>query len=260
MGFVVVRGTQEKVRVGKIVAAGQNYADHTKEMGSSPVKDPILFLKPSTAIIHEGEPIVFPRRGELLHHEVELGVVIGKEKRGPDDAFSDAFNFINENWSVGLTLSFPISNILTRAGYISAKLELEQSLLQLQDLEKQVVLEVRDAVRDIESLAKRYEALQAARRHAEMTLEAEEKKMSVGLSTNYFVLQFQEQLADITSQEIRALIDYNLALARFEKVAALVQTGGHGVEHLVGIAARIQAGLNKLCDIVCIAITDGFCN
>ena len=79
VGFVVVRGTQEKVRVGKIVAAGQNYADHTKEMGSSPVKDPILFLKPSTAIIHEGEPIVFPRRGELLHHEVELGVVIGKD-------------------------------------------------------------------------------------------------------------------------------------------------------------------------------------
>lgn len=79
MGFVVVRDTQERIEVGKIVAVGQNYADHIKEMGASPVKEPILFLKPSTAIIHQGRPIVFPRRGEALHHEVELGVVIGKE-------------------------------------------------------------------------------------------------------------------------------------------------------------------------------------
>jgi outer membrane protein TolC len=97
-------------------------------------------------------------------------------------------------------------------------MELEQSLLQLKDIEKQIVLEVRDVVRDIESLAKRHEALQAARRYAEMRLEAEEKKMSVGLSTNYFVLQYQEELASTKSQEIRSLIDYNLALARLDKV------------------------------------------
>ena len=90
MGFVVVRRTQESIRVGKIIAAGQNYADHTKEMGASPVKEPILFLKPSSSIIHEGQPIVFPRRGKLLHHEVELGVVIGRDSRGVSAADAGA--------------------------------------------------------------------------------------------------------------------------------------------------------------------------
>jgi 2-keto-4-pentenoate hydratase/2-oxohepta-3-ene-1,7-dioic acid hydratase in catechol pathway len=78
MAFVRIAGTGEELDVGKIVAAGQNYADHTKEMGAKPVKEPILFLKPSTSILHEGEPIVMPRRGKILHHEVELGVVVGK--------------------------------------------------------------------------------------------------------------------------------------------------------------------------------------
>jgi acylpyruvate hydrolase len=76
VGFVVVRETGERIAVGKIVAAGQNYADHTKEMGAVPSREPILFLKPSTAILHEGDPIVFPSAGEVLHHEVELGVVV----------------------------------------------------------------------------------------------------------------------------------------------------------------------------------------
>jgi outer membrane protein TolC len=147
-----------------------------------------------------------------------LGIVVGKEERGAKGALSDAFSFINNNWSVGLTLSIPVSNFLTKANFVAARMELEQSILQLQDIEKQIILEVRDSVRDIESLAKRYEALQAASRYAEMRLEAEAKKLNVGLSTNYFVLQYQEELANTKSQEIRALIDYNLSLARLDKV------------------------------------------
>jgi len=153
-----------------------------------------------------------------LNNDPFLGTVIGKDERGGSDALGDAFSFLNNNWSVGLTLSFPLGNFLTKANYVIAQMELEQSLLQLRDIEKQIVLEVRDAVRDIESLAKRHEALQAASRYAQMRLEAEEKKLTVGLSTNYFVLQYQEELANSKSQEIRSLIDYNLALARLDKV------------------------------------------
>jgi acylpyruvate hydrolase len=82
VGFVVVRGTGEHIAVGKIVAAGQNYADHTQEMGAAPSREPILFLKPSTSIIQEGDPIVFPSAGNLLHHEVELGVVVSDRCKG----------------------------------------------------------------------------------------------------------------------------------------------------------------------------------
>ena len=76
MGFVVLEETGERVADGKIVAAGKNYAEHVKEMGGTPPAEPVFFIKPSTSIIHEGEPIVFPTSGKLLHHEVELGVVV----------------------------------------------------------------------------------------------------------------------------------------------------------------------------------------
>ncbi len=147
-----------------------------------------------------------------------LGVVIGTEEKDAWNSLWDAFKIKHSNWSINLTLSVPISNFLTKANYIVAQMELEQSLLELQSREKQVLLDVRNVIRDIESLAKRYTALKIASRHALKRLEAEEKKLSVGLSTNYFVLQYQEELANTRSREIKTLVDYNLALARMENV------------------------------------------
>lgn len=147
-----------------------------------------------------------------------LGVVIGTEEKNAWNSLWDAFKLKHSNWSINLTLSVPISNFLTKANFIVAQMELEQSFLELQNREKQVLLDVRNAVRDIESLAKRYTALKIASRHALKRLEAEEKKLNVGLSTNYFVLQYQEELANTKSREIKTLVDYNLALARMENV------------------------------------------
>ncbi len=81
MSYVVLAKTGEKLDVGKIVAAGQNYADHTKEMGAEKPSAPVLFMKPSTSIIHAGDPIVYPSVTNLLHHEVELGIVISRDCR-----------------------------------------------------------------------------------------------------------------------------------------------------------------------------------
>jgi outer membrane protein TolC len=61
------------------------------------------------------------------------------------------------------------------------------------------------------------DALRIARELAAKRLEAEMKKLGVGLTTNYFVLQYQEQLATARSNEIRALVDYNVSLARLDK-------------------------------------------
>ena len=97
-------------------------------------------------------------------------------------------------------------------------MEVEKSQLELKDLEKQVFLEVKDAVRDIETNAKRFQAYRLARELAEQRLEAEVKKLNVGLTTNYFVLQYQEELAKVRSSELKSLLDYNLAWARLEKV------------------------------------------
>lgn len=142
---------------------------------------------------------------------------IGTEEGSPWDSVRDALKLLYNNWSVGLTLSIPLSNFTTKADYARARIELEKSELELKDLEKQLFLEIKDAVRDIETNAKRVQAYRIARELAEKRLEAEVKKLNVGLSTNYFVLQYQEELANARSNEIRSMVDYNLAWAKLEK-------------------------------------------
>jgi len=62
----------------KIVAIGLNYADHAAEGNRELPKEPMLFLKPSTAVIGPGDEIVYPPQTSNLHHEGELAIVIGK--------------------------------------------------------------------------------------------------------------------------------------------------------------------------------------
>jgi len=60
---------------------GQNYAEHAKEMGSAVAETPVIFLKPSNAVIESGMPILLPAMSTNVHHEVELTVLIGKGGR-----------------------------------------------------------------------------------------------------------------------------------------------------------------------------------
>ncbi len=62
----------------KIVAVGKNYAAHAQEMGGEVPLEPMIFLKPSTAVIGPGDPITLPEQSERVEHEAELAVVIGR--------------------------------------------------------------------------------------------------------------------------------------------------------------------------------------
>src|SRR5207237_201174 len=65
----------------KIVAVGRNDAEHAEEMGGDVPEEPVIFLKPSTAVIGPGDPIPYPRGTGRVDHEAELGVVIGRLAR-----------------------------------------------------------------------------------------------------------------------------------------------------------------------------------
>jgi len=62
----------------KVVAIGKNYADHAVEMGGTPPSAPMIFLKPSTAVIGTDEAIAYPPSSQRVDYEGELGVVIGR--------------------------------------------------------------------------------------------------------------------------------------------------------------------------------------
>ena len=62
----------------KIVCVGKNYVDHAAEMGGPPPKNPIIFLKPPSAIIAPEEPIVLPRISQRVDYEGEIAIIIGR--------------------------------------------------------------------------------------------------------------------------------------------------------------------------------------
>jgi 2-keto-4-pentenoate hydratase/2-oxohepta-3-ene-1,7-dioic acid hydratase in catechol pathway len=74
--------------VGKIVAVGRNYADHVREMGGGAADPPVLFLKPSSALVAGGGTIALPSFSREVHHEVELVVRVatGGERLTPAEA------------------------------------------------------------------------------------------------------------------------------------------------------------------------------
>ncbi|HHQ4311696.1 TPA: fumarylacetoacetate hydrolase family protein [Serratia fonticola] len=63
--------------VSKVVCVGSNYSDHIKEMGSVTPPEPVLFIKPETALCDIRQPVAIPKGLGSIHHEVELAVLIG---------------------------------------------------------------------------------------------------------------------------------------------------------------------------------------
>ncbi len=154
--------------------------------------------------------------------------IIGKIKGSTVDSLDEAFKNKYKNYAVGLTITYPLFNSSEKANYARAQLEAEQASLQLKNLKQQIIVEVRTAVREVETASKRVEAARVARELAEKKLQAEEKKLAVGLSTNYQVLQFQRDLTTAQTSELRAIIDYKLALSKLER--ALGRTlESHGI-------------------------------
>ena len=65
----------------KIVCVGRNYADHAKELGNEAPSEPLLFLKAPSALLASGGRIVRPPQSQLVHHEAELAIVVGREAK-----------------------------------------------------------------------------------------------------------------------------------------------------------------------------------
>ena len=93
-----------EVRPGKVLCIGRNYAAHVAEMGdvAAPPKDPVVFLKPTTALVASGGEVVLPRQSEDVHHELELVAVVGRGGRHIAEA--DALDHVAA-YALGLDLT-----------------------------------------------------------------------------------------------------------------------------------------------------------
>lgn len=147
-----------------------------------------------------------------------LDAVGGYGHGGSANEFSGALN----QWgrgsspfhSFGVRLEVPLSGRTAREGLRATKSEKEQSTLRLRQLEQEIILEIDDAVRAVELNFERVATTRQAREFAEVALRAEQTKMDTGRSTSFVVLQLQRDLTAARSEEIRALAEYNRALAQ----------------------------------------------
>src|SRR2546427_10391186 len=85
VGFPLLR-RRGLVRPGKIIGVGRNYVDHAAELGNAVPERPLLFFKPPTAVIGDGEPIVLPPESAQVDFEAEIGVVVGTRLRPGTEA------------------------------------------------------------------------------------------------------------------------------------------------------------------------------
>jgi outer membrane protein len=122
------------------------------------------------------------------------------------------------NWTLQLNISYPLGTSAADAQYARARIQYDQAQAQIRQVELQVATEVTNIGLQVQSNLKRVEAATAARALAERRLEAEESKFEVGMSTNFFVVQAQRDLADAEVSELRAQLDYAKSLVDFERV------------------------------------------
>ncbi|WP_457650394.1 fumarylacetoacetate hydrolase family protein [Profundibacter sp.] len=101
---VAIAGSDLRFPVRRIFCVGRNYADHAREMGHDPNREPpFFFTKPADAVVDDGATLPYPPRTENLHHEAELVVAIGTG--GTDIEVADTLRHV---WGYG------VGNDLTR--------------------------------------------------------------------------------------------------------------------------------------------------
>lgn len=136
---------------------------------------------------------------------------------GYPDSLSQLFDRDFPSWNVGFTASMPIRNIAARANARAAELDLEQSRSREAQLRQTIAVEVRNAARAVNEFAQSIDATRAAREAAEQNVDAERKRYENGMTTNFQVLEVQQQLTDARVRELQAVVGYNKAVAAFHR-------------------------------------------
>ena len=153
-------------------------------------------------------------------------IVIRESQRPFSEAVRDVFGNEFRTWQLRFDVSYPIGTSQADASMAQARLQREQQLTNLRDLETLVVASVRDAARQVQTSLKRVESTQKARQLAEQNVLAEEKRVAVGLSDTFRLTQFQRDLTRQLNNELNAIIAYNRALINFDAVQMVPLAGG----------------------------------
>ncbi len=146
-------------------------------------------------------------------------------------------------YSVGISLNLPVRNRVAQADVARDELQVRQTQVRLKQLENQIRTEVEDALIALRRTRSAYEAATLTTRLQEQSLEIEQEKFDVGLSTNFLVIQYQGYVAQARSTEVAALDAYAKAKTQFERAIGLT-LDNHNVsidEAFKGVVRRVSS-------------------
>lgn len=149
------------------------------------------------------------------------GETIGENYRELGD--TDAFG-----WTLGLVFNYPIGNRYAKTDYEKRQIDVKRSQLRLEYLESQIRTDIRTAIRNLATAREQIDAAGLTVEVNELKLKIEEERFRNHLSSSYYVLQFQRDLANSRNLYNRALIDYVLAAADYQ-LARGTLLGDYGI-------------------------------
>lgn len=262
--------TRVKTREGEVIlaeAAVEEAEDRLKEVLNLPatIEEWVLRIRPvdSPSFVPNTQILVRDRveqalksRPDFLQSQLQIDTLeidrqVAQNRLLPEldlqavgrvDAFSGDFpgsaaDLDQANgyyWSFGLTVEYPLGNRFARQDLRKRQLLIKQARVDQRKLRQVIVREVRQAIRAIETASKRVEVTRSATRLAKTQLEAEQEKFRLGLSTSFVVLDFQGELTNARSDEIRAISNYNIALAQLDQITGTLRYGEVKPENFKG--------------------------
>ncbi len=139
---------------------------------------------------------------------------------GFDRSLANIFRSDAPNFSVGMTISFPLRNRTAKANLDGARIQQNQLDASTRRQEQAVIVEVRNAVQSVETSRQRVLTARIARENAEIQLEGERKLFEAGRSTTFLLFQRENALTNARNAEIRAETDHNKAIADLQRATS----------------------------------------
>jgi len=187
-----------------------------------------LALQGSKDALRPSLDLVASARNNALAGDINPLTLPGAAPHNPDPILVGGYGTVMSqlsrrsfpDYGIGVQVSIPLRNRVAEADYARDRLAMQQQEVRLQQLTKQVHVEIQNALIALDQARATLEAAEKEREFQEQSLAAEEEKLAVGASTTFLVIQYQRDLAQARSAEVAAQAGYVKARA------ALARSGG----------------------------------
>jgi HAE1 family hydrophobic/amphiphilic exporter-1 len=141
---------------------------------------------------------------------------------GIGKSLSQMLGFGYSNWTVGVNVQVPIGNRSAKAQMAEAEVGRARLETQIKRQQQSVMVEVANAFESMMLQRKAMDVARMARELSQEQVRGEMARFEAGFATNFEVLRYQRDLADARVQELRAMVDYEIALATLQKATAQI--------------------------------------